>query len=1024
MKRKWARRLCLVLALVLLAGMLPLTEVRALGAGFGIEAAGRAAARVTAGQMAGQEDVIPDPGLKALANKELNRVLSGPARPLDRPITKEDAGVLEKLTIDLETGKDVKSLEGLQYAANLKELTIKKTVERDLDKIQHLPRLTVLEIWDNTVDLAWLGNHSQLEFLTLKNCDGFEDLMPLGSMPSLSQLRLLSCQSLRSLSGLSAAQDPKIDLLNCSECENLEDISGIKGLGELKRIWLDGFKITDANRQTTKDAISSLKNAELISMNRCDMTDEDTDMFCSLPKLQQLNLAENTIRDLAFAENLPKSLTWLGLESNEISNMDVLRKQPQLRWLGMSHNRVTDLRFLADMPALYTTGFGPGGGVFVETHVFNQKAATVGDGSTVVVENPFLIKNGSKEEPISFESVRPEDGAPYTVRYDAEKNQIIFENVPSGKDAQRVSASAIFTWINQWMAEPMKFTLYVQGDIGSYTVSYDWGTQAPEGQKLPKDDAIYLSQDAAIAAMDKTYTQETTLEGTKDGKTGMWKFSGWKVKTVDNTVKFTGSWRFTPNAYTVRYEWGNAPEGQKLPKDDATYATEQAAKDAMDKTYTGETTLRGTQNGKAGLWMFSGWTAKTEGKVVKFTGSWSFIADAYRVRYDWSNAPEGQTLPQDDGIYNTVKEALAAVDKTYTRETSVEGIQDGRKGHWHFSGWKAQVDGKTVAFTGSWNFVVERYTVEYEWGTAPKGQRLPKDKTVYDTPEEALAAMDKKYTAQTVVKGTQDDKKGVWQFSGWTGEADGSVIRFKGAWTFTADAYRVRYEWGSAPEGQTLPQDDTVYNTIQEAKAAVDKTYTYETRVEDTQDGKKGCWQFSGWSAELVDGEILYSGSWSFVTYEIRVKYLWSNAPEGQIRPQDDTIYNSVEEAKAAMDSTFTDKTTVKGTKNGQKGTWTFSGWTAKEEENTVKFVGGWTFAPKEEPAVTPTEPQKPETTPPSEPPKEPQKPQQPGTTPPAEKPQTPQTGDPILQAAALVLTSGALLSLAAFERARGRKRG
>ena len=79
----------------------------------------------------------------------------------------------------------------------------------------------------------------------------------------------------------------------------------------------------------------------------------------------------------------------------------------------------------------------------------------------------------------------------------------------------------------------------------TYTVSYDWGTEFPNGEILPTDTGAYHSVQDAEAAMDKTYTAGWTSTAQKDGKDGTWTFSGWSVAVDGNTVTFTGTWMFT-----------------------------------------------------------------------------------------------------------------------------------------------------------------------------------------------------------------------------------------------------------------------------------------------------------------------------------------------------------------------------------------------------------------------------------------------------------------------------------------------
>ena len=78
----------------------------------------------------------------------------------------------------------------------------------------------------------------------------------------------------------------------------------------------------------------------------------------------------------------------------------------------------------------------------------------------------------------------------------------------------------------------------------TYTVSYDWGTEFPNGVTLPADSREYQSVQDAEAAMDTTYTASSTSDAPKDGKDGTWTFSGWTARVENTIVKFIGEWTF------------------------------------------------------------------------------------------------------------------------------------------------------------------------------------------------------------------------------------------------------------------------------------------------------------------------------------------------------------------------------------------------------------------------------------------------------------------------------------------------
>ena len=82
-------------------------------------------------------------------------------------------------------------------------------------------------------------------------------------------------------------------------------------------------------------------------------------------------------------------------------------------------------------------------------------------------------------------------------------------------------------------------------------------------------------------------------------------------------------------AYTVRYDWGEAPSDRTLPTDSRAYRSVEQAMDAVDTTFTADSTSNAQNGGLTGTWAFSGWDSGTlEGMTVVFRGAWRFTADS------------------------------------------------------------------------------------------------------------------------------------------------------------------------------------------------------------------------------------------------------------------------------------------------------------------------------------------------------------------------------------------------------------
>ena len=281
-------------------------------------------------------------------------------------------------------------------------------------------------------------------------------------------------------------------------------------------------------------------------------------------------------------------------------------------------------------------------------------------------------------------------------------------------------------------------TITVTEKAVTYTVSYDWGTEFPEGETLPTDAKKYQSVQDAEAAMDKTYTASSTSTAQKDGKDGTWTFSGWTARVENTVVKFTGAWTFTetlkvdaakpapitlPDAsYTVG-DNATALDGTTTAADggEITYQWYEAtSKDDQDGTpisgETGSTFTPDTNTAGARFYYVVAIntnanatgekTAETRSNTVQITVQEPVSVKSFIVRYEWNGeAPSDAKLPQDDRSYDTEEQARAAMDTTYAVGSTSTAQKDGKDGTWTFSGWTATVENTVVKFSGKWIFV-------------------------------------------------------------------------------------------------------------------------------------------------------------------------------------------------------------------------------------------------------------------------------------------------------------------------------
>ena len=96
--------------------------------------------------------------------------------------------------------------------------------------------------------------------------------------------------------------------------------------------------------------------------------------------------------------------------------------------------------------------------------------------------------------------------------------------------------------------------------------------------------------------------------------------------------------------YTVRYVWGEAPSDRTLPTDSRAYRSVEQAMDAVDTTFTADSTSNAQNGGLTGTWAFSGWDGGTlEGMTVVFRGTWRFTPDGGSTGGTTPSQPGGST---------------------------------------------------------------------------------------------------------------------------------------------------------------------------------------------------------------------------------------------------------------------------------------------------------------------------------------------------------------------------------------------
>lgn len=165
---------------------------------------------------------------------------------------------------------NITSLEGLQYAKNLKYLSINDYPGFDINQLSQLTELRYLFLNNcGIVTLDFLNDLSYLEHLGL-NCNNINDITGIQNLNNLFDLGLHDNQ--------------------------LEDISGLSTLINLRSLGLSINNITDIG------PLGSLTQLEGLDLNENNIS--DLSVFSNLNLIVNLNLGGNPIENLSVLENL------------------------------------------------------------------------------------------------------------------------------------------------------------------------------------------------------------------------------------------------------------------------------------------------------------------------------------------------------------------------------------------------------------------------------------------------------------------------------------------------------------------------------------------------------------------------------------------------------------------------------------------------------------------------------------------------------------------------------------------------
>ena len=409
-------------------------------------------------------NVIPDAGLQKIINQTLNGKLDTD-REDNAPVTSEDMEELTSLVI--ESGDGVEDLDGLRYAVNL----------------------TSLRVYGDITGLEEIGYLENLKSLSVNRNSNLETLSVFGDKPALEELDCSNNGNLSDISVLGNHACPALREVTLENCSEITDITPLKGYSGLEYLNLEKITVTEENREDYQETIRSLTGLRTLYMPYCKVTDEDTGMFSALADLETLVLNMNNITSTQFCADLPVTLRQLSLHGNYISDMRNISRFDGLTLLGLGNNNVTDFSFIGELPELTADSLRHAEGTqdypAVETYYYGSRSEPVEtEDGRLVIKNPYIGPDG---RPVSFAGaeVRSSDSEDCQVSYDGQTNKIILTQV-KGSATVTLDYDLPVGTDGSYKVCSLRIQVYTE-ENEQYTINYDWGTEAPEGQQLPSD---------------------------------------------------------------------------------------------------------------------------------------------------------------------------------------------------------------------------------------------------------------------------------------------------------------------------------------------------------------------------------------------------------------------------------------------------------------------------------------------------------------------------------------------------------
>jgi Leucine-rich repeat (LRR) protein len=301
-----------------------------------------------------QPVVFGDPNLKAAVESALS-------------VTNPTADDMLRLTSLVAQQKSIKSLVGLEHAANLTKLNLLENQVSDVSPLMGLTNLVELVLYGNQItDISPISGLRKLAKLDVR-LNQISDISFISGIRNLTQLSLSHNQisDISPLSGLTSLRELDVGY------NQISDISPLSDLTSLTYLYLANNQISDVstlsvltnltdlylfwNRISDISVLSGLTNLTVLKISGNQIN--DISPLSSMTNITILDIARNQISDIsALSGMVNMTVAWLG--SNQITDVDPLAGLTMLTRLDLSSNQITDISPLSGLSKFVDPSWG------------------------------------------------------------------------------------------------------------------------------------------------------------------------------------------------------------------------------------------------------------------------------------------------------------------------------------------------------------------------------------------------------------------------------------------------------------------------------------------------------------------------------------------------------------------------------------------------------------------------------------------------------------------------------------------